>query len=118
MAAAAPSPQCPACKGTSLRRSHRVSTIERLYSLAGRYPYRCRDCSKRFFLAAKESSADAPSERRIERTRSEAQRRRRLILLFLGSLALFLLFLWKFILPPPAQNQSGAVAMVSIFSRV
>jgi predicted nucleic acid-binding Zn ribbon protein len=110
MNSATPAPHCPFCKGTAVRRSRRrAGVIERLYNRAGRWPYRCQDCQKRFFLAAKETPAPAPSERRVERIRSEAQRRRRLILLFIGSLALFLLFLWKFILPPPAQNPSGGI---------
>jgi hypothetical protein len=99
--------QCPRCQGTAIRRSHRAGIIERLHSLAHRYPYRCHNCKARFFLAAKENQAPPPSERRMERVKSETLRRHRLILLFAASLALFLLFAWKFIFPPPAQNESG-----------
>ena len=100
--------QCPACKGTSLRRSHRANLAERFYSLFGRYPYRCQSCQSRFLLAVNGNSAAQPSERRLERVRSESRRKHRLILLFIVSLAVFLFFAWKFILPPPAQQSDSA----------
>jgi len=104
---------CPSCNGTLLRRSHRAGMAERIYSLVGRYPYRCHSCQSRFLLAVKGNPAAQPSERRMERVRSESRRKRRLILLFIVSLAVFLFFAWKFILPPPAQqNDSVGVALV------
>lgn len=41
--------QCPRCKRESARRSRRRGLHEYLFSLAGVYPWRCRDCERRFF---------------------------------------------------------------------
>jgi hypothetical protein len=85
---------------------------ERFYSHFGRYPYRCHNCQSRFLLALNENSSTQPSERRLERVRSESKRKQRLILLFIVSLAVFLFIAWKFILPPPAQqNDSVGIAL-------
>lgn len=40
---------CPVCRSEIVRRSGRRNMMERLWSLAGRYPYRCHDCQTRFF---------------------------------------------------------------------
>ncbi len=39
---------CPNCGSRNLRYSHLRSPLERLYSLAGIRPIRCRDCRTRF----------------------------------------------------------------------
>ena len=40
---------CPRCRSLSIRRSVRRNIVEKLWSLGGRYPYRCYDCEFRFF---------------------------------------------------------------------
>jgi hypothetical protein len=40
---------CPRCRSRSVRRSVRRNFVEKLWSLGGRYPYRCYDCQTRFF---------------------------------------------------------------------
>jgi hypothetical protein len=40
---------CPRCRSQSVRRSVRRNFVEKLWSLSGRYPYRCYDCQTRFF---------------------------------------------------------------------
>jgi hypothetical protein len=40
---------CPRCRSLSVRRSVRRNFVEKVWSLAGQYPYRCYDCDTRFF---------------------------------------------------------------------
>ena len=40
---------CPVCRSRDIRRSARRNLIERLWSMGGRYPYRCYACQTRFF---------------------------------------------------------------------
>lgn len=40
---------CPMCGSRSVRRSTRRNLRERLWSFAGRYPYRCYECQTRFY---------------------------------------------------------------------
>jgi len=40
---------CPKCRSLSIRRSLRRNFVEKLWSLGGRFPYRCYDCQTRFF---------------------------------------------------------------------
>ena len=40
---------CPICRSRSIRRSSRRNFMEKLWSLSGRYPYRCHDCQTRFY---------------------------------------------------------------------
>ena len=97
---------CPACNSETIRRSQRKGFLELVNSLVGRYPFRCEACKKRFNLSVREKAPTPNSERRKERVRSDARRKRRLILLFLASLLLFALFAWKFILPQAAMPQA------------
>ena len=97
---------CPACNSETIRRSQRKGFLELLNSLAGRYPFRCQACQKRFNLSVREKAPTPNSERRKERVRDEAQRKRRMILLFIASLVLFALFAWKFILPQASMPQA------------
>lgn len=42
---------CSNCKGSNLRRSSRQGFLETfVYSLAGRFPWRCRNCGTRTML--------------------------------------------------------------------
>ncbi|GBE30060.1 MAG TPA: hypothetical protein ENH10_01855 [Bacteroidetes bacterium] len=42
---------CPMCDSRNIRRSTRNSYFEqKILPLIGAYPYRCRDCSNRFFV--------------------------------------------------------------------
>ncbi len=40
---------CPKCDGRLARRSHRDGLVEQLISLLYVYPFRCQQCSHRFF---------------------------------------------------------------------
>ena len=40
---------CPICRSRSIRRSARRNFVERIWSMVGRYPYRCASCQARFF---------------------------------------------------------------------
>jgi hypothetical protein len=42
------SKSCPGCEGKNTHRSHRQGIIERVASWLSIYPYRCRECDKRF----------------------------------------------------------------------
>jgi len=42
--------RCPRCASSNLRRSRRRGILERALSLAGRLPYRCRECDLRFYF--------------------------------------------------------------------
>lgn len=42
--------QCPECQSKQVRRSRRRGALERIFSLLGYLPYRCRDCKHRFFF--------------------------------------------------------------------
>ena len=42
--------QCPSCKSSRLRRTHRIGVLERTLSkIFGLRPYRCKECDDRFF---------------------------------------------------------------------
>jgi hypothetical protein len=50
---------CPVCRSETIRRSGRRNFFERVWSLVGRYPYRCHDCQTRFFaIREPKKSAD------------------------------------------------------------
>jgi uncharacterized protein with PIN domain len=40
---------CPQCRGREVHRSRRRHSLERLASAFGFLPYRCSDCSRRFW---------------------------------------------------------------------
>ncbi len=87
---------CPKCKTDSARRSHRAGLRERLASLAGYHPYRCRGCESRF--SSRRDPVPEPStgaarevERQISSTRSSLRwkRKRRNLVLYSAALMLF-----------------------------
>ena len=56
---------CPECGGTEVRRSRRRNLLERVWSWLGIWPYRCFNCTARFFQPYVGDSAPRPSlERR------------------------------------------------------
>ncbi len=87
---------CTECQTDGARRSRRVGLSEHLASILGYYPYRCRNCGRRFRgLRAAEPEPAAPAapgvEREISATRGARRRKamRRVILLYGGALILF-----------------------------
>lgn len=87
---------CNKCQTDSAHRSHRVGFREHLASLAGYYPYRCRDCGSRFrglrdATLEPVTAAAQGVEREISSTRGGRRRKavRRIILLYGGALILF-----------------------------
>ena len=97
---------CPKCKTHRTDRSHRRGLFEHCIAVAGYYPYRCRNCQRRFLrfrctsikeTAAAETEAVHPRvQREIRATRGamKAKRKRRELLLYGVALVLFLVFLY------------------------
>ena len=92
---------CTKCQTDSAHRSHRVGIREHLSSLLGYYPYRCRNCGRRFQTQGhSEPGTASPAARGVEReithTRGALRRRavRRAILLYGGALILFAVILY------------------------
>jgi ribosomal protein L37AE/L43A len=54
--------QCPRCKNTTVRRSHRRNLLERLLSMMTLYPYRCEDCGHRFKRLTWKASSEKQKE--------------------------------------------------------
>jgi hypothetical protein len=80
-------PACKACGSTSVRRSRRNS-LDRIRTVFGSYPYRCRDCRARFYLRVPSRPHSRPPGKR---GRSENRARRRTTMrreLFIYALAL------------------------------
>ena len=87
---------CTKCQTDTAHRSHRVGLRERLASLAGYYPYRCRKCGHRFRgLRRTEEEPATPAakgaEREIAFTQGSRRRKawRRVILLYGCALIVF-----------------------------
>ncbi len=95
---------CPGCNTDRARRSHRRGVKEHLLGLFGRFPYRCRQCQLRFYVARSraadkggaKSGPPNPTEREIQVTRAGHARKqkRREMLLYGWALLLFLVFLY------------------------
>jgi hypothetical protein len=92
---------CTKCHTDSAHRSHRVGIKEHLSSILGYYPYRCRNCGRRFEVAGHSEPGDAsPSARGVEReiahTRSALRRKavRRGIMLYAAALLVFMVILY------------------------
>ncbi len=92
---------CPKCKTTRIDRSHRRGPLERCAAIFGCYPYRCRNCNRRFLRFNNSPAESSPSahpgvEREIRATRGaiRAKRKRRELLLYSIALVLFLSFLY------------------------
>ena len=62
---------CPKCGGADVRRSRRFKPLDAPLSVAGRKPYRCRQCRTRFYLT--DGAAVSESSRRYAR----AEKRKR-----------------------------------------
>ena len=69
---------CPVCRSQSIRRSVRRNIMERLWSLGGRYPFRCYDCQTRFF-AYRLPSEDRSKEEAVSNGASPGERREKTI---------------------------------------
>jgi len=87
---------CTECKTDSAHRSHRVGIQEHLRSILGYYPYRCRNCGRRFQAHRyAEPEPAAPGARGVEReisaTRGSRRRKavQRVILLYGAALIVF-----------------------------
>ena len=102
---------CPKCKSDSAHRSHRDGPRERLTSIVGYVPYRCRQCSHRF-LKFRYSFPDpiAPAtgraEKEIAATRGSLRwkQKRREILLYGSALTLFAVILYFLTREPSMGN--------------
>jgi len=69
---------CPVCRSRSIRRSARRNIVERLWSLGGRYPYRCYDCQTRFYAYRvphheKDKTAEGQGNTRNNRVEDRAE---------------------------------------------
>lgn len=93
---------CPNCKTDRAHRSHRKSAKEYLASLAGRYPYRCRNCKHRF-LSTRDAVPDSvptvhrSTEREIRANRRarEWKRKKRHLAVYGVALVVFLIVLYS-----------------------
>jgi predicted Zn-ribbon and HTH transcriptional regulator len=91
---------CPKCKSDNAHRSHRRNSLERALAALGFYPYRCQKCDHRFrrsaFALERTPSQHASTEREIRATRGKVTmaRRRRELVVYGGSFAFFLAFLY------------------------
>ena len=66
---------CPVCRSRSVRRSARRNFMEKLWSLSGRYPYRCYECQTRFY-AFKISQAEREKSHEHEEEDEKHEQRR------------------------------------------
>jgi hypothetical protein len=102
---------CPKCKTDSAHRSHRTGLRERLSSIMGYYPYRCRQCKHRF-LGLRHSLPEpaSPATRSVEREISHTQgvlrwkRKRRNLMLYGTALILFGVILYFLTRAPKIDN--------------
>ena len=92
---------CPKCKIDTAHRSHRVGLRERLTSIVGYVPYRCRQCSHRFLgfrysLPELVAPPTRGAEKEIAATRGSLRRkqRRHELVLYGSALALFVVILY------------------------
>jgi hypothetical protein len=85
---------CPKCKTDNAHRSRRASTGERLTSIVGYFPYRCRQCSHRFQTFTAEPSAPrvppTAAEKEVARTHGASRWKRRRLEMWMYTLALTL----------------------------
>jgi hypothetical protein len=91
---------CPKCKIDTAHRSHRVGLRERLTSIVGYVPYRCRECRHRFLGFRYSLREPAPpacgAEKEIAATRGSLRRkqRRHELVLYASALAVFVVILY------------------------
>ena len=103
--------QCPKCKIGNAHRSHRAGLKERLTSIVGYVPYRCRDCGLRF-LSFRYSSPDpvakpvGGAEKEIAETRGSLRwkQKRRELVLYASALTLFVVVLYFLTREPSIGN--------------
>lgn len=100
---------CPKCGKRTAHRSHR-SLLDRTVSLVGYKPYRCRECTHRFYAyrGGEESEKLRTSEERriLKRRRSIQWKRTRgaLVLYGIGSLVMVVIIYYVLTLvPAPSQ---------------
>ena len=93
--------QCPKCKLDRAHRSHRKGVWERIVSLIGYYPFRCRQCEHRFlqyrYLMPKaERGEPSSAEREIRSTRMKLKRKHKMreFMLYALGMLLFCCFLY------------------------
>lgn len=109
---AAPAPDqaaCPKCGSSQIRRSHRVSSMERIWGILGYYPYRCQECLSRSFL--KRSSVllelihPNTGKRPEERRRAWLRTRREFLLWGAGIVGFLLILMYMVRDAGPKQDQ-------------
>jgi hypothetical protein len=103
--------QCPKCKTGNAHRSHRAGLKERLTSIVGYVPYRCRECGLRFlsFRYLISDSVATPlsgTEKEIAATRGSLQwkQKRRELVLYASALTLFVVVLYFLTREPSIGN--------------
>ena len=102
---------CPKCKTDNAHRSHRACLKERLTSIVGYVPYRCRDCAFRFlhFRYSLPEPVATPLrgvEKEIAATQGSLRRkqRRRELVLYVSALTLFVVVLYFLTREPSIGN--------------
>lgn len=102
---------CPKCKTDHAHRSHRAGLKERLTSIVGYVPYRCRDCGLRFlnFRYWRPDPAATPvagAEKEVAKTRGSLRRKqkRRELVLYVSALTLFVVVLYFLTREPSIGN--------------
>ena len=94
--------QCPNCKTDRAHRSHRKRAREYLASLAGHYPYRCRNCQHRFLRSRHANPQASPTahpsterEIRASRRARDWKRKKRNLMIYSLALVVFLIVLYS-----------------------
>jgi hypothetical protein len=102
---------CPKCQTDNVHRSHRAGLRERLTSIVGYVPYRCRDCNLRFlnFSYSLPNPVATPLrgvEKEIAATRGSLRwkRKRRELVLYASALTLFVVVLYFLTREPSIGN--------------
>ena len=93
---------CPKCHEDRAHRSHRHGLRERIASLVGYYPYRCRQCGHRFLrFRYAEPKVKSGTEKEIRATRASLKWRHKKQEIWLYALGflIFLAFLYYLTLP-------------------
>jgi len=50
---------CPSCGGHDVRRSHSRGLFDAFLSKFGKFPFRCRACTRRFYQYVEEEASEA-----------------------------------------------------------
>jgi len=71
---------CPSCGGHDVRRSHSSGLFDALMSKFGKFPFRCRACTRRFYEYVEEEAGEVarrfPEATRRQRPREISPKRR------------------------------------------